>query len=240
MSISVIVPAYNEELYIAPTLRAITAARDYLQARAECPVEILVVNNGSTDKTAEIARGLGATVLFDSNHNIARARNCGAKSASGEVLVFIDADTLVPEPILLRIHHLTEDRCLGGGADTLYTPKRASMALYLGIWRVIGKLATMVQGPLQFCRKDVFLVIGGYDESILIGEDVDFFFRLCRYAKSVRGSVTHIVDLRVRPSARRFDRWPLWRVLVYTNPVFIGLFNRVPRAWGGWYVDVPR
>jgi glycosyltransferase involved in cell wall biosynthesis len=241
MSISVIIPAYDEELYIARTIRAILAARDYLQAKAACPVEILVVNNGSRDGTASVAGGLGAVVLFESNHNIACVRNRGAKAASGDVLVFIDADTWVPEPILLRIHQLTGDRqCLGGAADTLYTPRRKSIALYLGIWRVVGKLANLAQGPLQFCRKDVFFAIHGYNESLLMGEDVDLFSRLRRYAKRVRGHVTYIVDLRVRPSARRFDRWPLWRTLLFTNPLFIGLFSRVPRAWAGWYGDAPR
>ena len=93
----------------------------------------------------------------------------------------------------------------------------------------------MVQGATQFCRRDVFEEIGGYDENAWIGEDVDFFWALKRLAKRENGSVRSIRDPRVHASSRRFDRWPVWKTLICTNPLFIALLRRRKWAWGGWY-----
>jgi GT2 family glycosyltransferase len=98
----------------------------------------------------------------------------------------------------------------------------------------------MAQGATQFCRKDVFLALGGYDETLYMGEDVDLHWRLKGLAARRRGSVSFIEDLRVKPSTRRFDRWGLWRTLVWTNPLFILLFRRRKAAWRGWYDEAPR
>ena len=98
----------------------------------------------------------------------------------------------------------------------------------------------MVQGATQFCRRDVFEQIGGYDEGTWIGEDVDFYWSLRKLAKETNREVRLIRSPRVRPSARRFDKWPLWRTLVWTNPLFIALFRRWKAVWGGWYSDAVR
>lgn len=68
-----------------------------------------------------------------------------------------------------------------------------------------------------------------------MGEDTDFYGRLRRLARKTRGTVRLIRAPHVRPSSRRFDGWPLWKTLVWTNPLFIALFRRWKAAWGGWY-----
>jgi hypothetical protein len=73
-----------------------------------------------------------------------------------------------------------------------------------------------------------------------MGEDVDLFWRLRRHARSGAGRVVVLGDVVVRPSPRRFDAWPLWRTLVFTNPLVIRALMRSPRAWHGWYVSPPR
>jgi hypothetical protein len=98
----------------------------------------------------------------------------------------------------------------------------------------------MAQGATQFCRHDLLLGLNGYDETLFMGEDVDFYWRLKRIAKQQNGSVVFIEDLRVVPSARRFDQWPLWRTVVWTNPLFILLFQRRRTCWHGWYKAAPR
>jgi len=100
MSISVIVPAFNEERCLPATLDAIDRSAALLESCAGVRAERIVVDNGSTDRTASVARSLGARVIAESQHNIARVRNCGAAAALGNVLVFVDADTLVPEELL--------------------------------------------------------------------------------------------------------------------------------------------
>jgi hypothetical protein len=93
----------------------------------------------------------------------------------------------------------------------------------------------MAQGASQFCRCDAFVSLGGYDEALYMGEDVDFYWRLRRLAKQ-RGGYAHLIsDLQVTPSPRRFDRWSAWQILVWINPIFIGLFRRRKSVWHGWY-----
>ena len=101
---------------------------------------------------------------------------------------------------------------------------------YLQFWRVIGTLTGMAQGATQFFRKDIFLALKGYDETLFMGEDVDLYWRLKKFARQHNGKVVFIKDIRVVPSTRRFDQWRLWRTLFWTNPLLILLFRRSKTA----------
>ena len=124
--------------------------------------------------------------------------------------------------------------------DVDFRPRRLAVRLYLGAWRVFGRATGMVQGAAQFCRRCTFEQTGGYDESVWMGEDVDFYWKLRGLAKSTGRTVRFIREPRVRPSSRRFDRWPVWKIIVWTNPLVIALFRRWKRAWAGWYSDPVR
>ncbi len=236
MKLSVVVPAFNEEAYLASTLDSIHRAAADLLGRADVHIETIVVDNGSSDETAAVARDNGAKVVREPEQGISRARNVGARHAEGDVLVFVDADVALPETLLTEIHAAMSDPdCIGGGVDVEYRPRRLSVRLYLHGWRLLGRLMTMVQGAAQFSRRCAFEQLGGYDETAWIGEDVDFYWRLRRLAHK-KGKRVHLIrDIRVRPSTRRFDMWPLWRILLWTNPVFIALLRRTRSVWGGWY-----
>ena len=241
MNLTIIIPAYNEEAYLPPTLDAIHASVAHLQTGTDVDVEIVVVDNNSVDGTAEVARRCGATVIKECVQGISRARNAGARSPHGDFLVFVDADVIVPRTTLLEIYSVMSDpACIGGGVDVDYRPKRRAMRFYLRIWRALGRLTDMVQGATQFCRKSVFEEIGGYDERAWIGEDVDFYWALKRYAKRNDLEACVVRNVRVQPSSRRFDKWPLWRTLIWTNPLFIVAFRRWKRFWGDWYADAVR
>ena len=241
LSISIIIPAYNEEKYLPETLNSLNRAKQYLCDRGAKTTEIIVIDNSSTDQTTNIAQALGATVISELIRNIAKARNTGARIAKGNIFVFIDADTIVPETLLWRISQAISDgKCIGGAVDTGYRPIRFLLRIYLRIWRLLGKLAGMAQGATQFCRRDVFLSLGGYDETIYMGEDVDFYWRLRKAAKDQELHICFINDLQVVPSCRRFDQWPFWRTLVWTNPMVILLLRRWKKAWNGWYDAIPR
>jgi glycosyltransferase involved in cell wall biosynthesis len=239
--ISVVVPAFNEEDYLGATLASLNQAKTFLGGEESLTAEIIVVDNDSNDSTANIARTVGATVARETQHNVAKVRNTGAKLSHGDVLVFVDADTIVPEKLLTRIvEAMSDDTCFGGAVDTDYRPLKPTVQAYLQCWRIIGKLAGMAQGATQFCRKDVFFSLKGYDEALFMGEDVDLYWRLKRFAKRQNGSVIFIDDIRVAPSTRRFDQWRLWRTLTWTNPLFILMFRRSATWWRGWYKTVPR
>ncbi|NOQ78330.1 MAG: glycosyltransferase, partial [Gammaproteobacteria bacterium] len=98
-SISVIIPAYNEEEFIEKTLKSVfSCVSEYVGH-----VEIIVVDNNSKDNTGEIAASMGAKVVFEPKNQIARARNAGAEQAMGDYLVFVDADTLLEGDILDKV-----------------------------------------------------------------------------------------------------------------------------------------
>jgi glycosyltransferase involved in cell wall biosynthesis len=241
-AISVIVPAFNEERYLPQTLEHLRcAAREYVCATDAAQVEIIVVDNDSTDRTFDIAISSGARVVSVPRHNIARVRNAGALAATGDLFVFVDADTLVPKALLCTIARLMQDpTSLGGAVDINYRPVRSVIRLYLGLWRLIGTIWGMAQGATQFCRRDAFAALGGYDETIYMGEDVDFYWRLRRLAKSQHTRVEFVSDIQVVPSCRRFDQWPISRTLVLTNPLLVALFHRRRSPWVRWYADPPR
>ena len=241
MRISVIVPAYNEEKYIRATLDSIKRAQHLLLRDKGISSEIIVVDNDSTDSTASIALSLDARVVKAPTHNVAQVRNTGASMADGNVLVFVDADTIVAERLLWRISEVMRDEsCFGGAVDTDHQPAKFSVKVYLRLWRLLGKVTGMAQGATQFCRGNVYELLRGYDETLYMGEDVDFYWRLKQFAKRRNAHVSFIDDVQVSPSTRRFDKWPLWRTLIWINPLFVLILRRRKQAWRDWYVTAPR
>jgi glycosyltransferase involved in cell wall biosynthesis len=241
MSISVIVPAYNEERYLGEALKSIQKAKEFLLKKDAVPVEIIVVDNGSTDSTSDIALSSGASVVKETKHNVARVRNAGASFAKGKVLVFIDADTIVPDELLWRINEvMVSQSCFGGAVDTDYRATKTLVNIYLHLWRILGRLAGMAQGATQFCRREVYASMLGYDEALYMGEDIDFYWRMKQFAKRQNAHVCFIEDIQVVPSTRRFDQWSFWRILICTNPFYVLAFRRKERAWRGWYRVIPR
>src|SRR5918992_378513 len=106
--ISIIIPAYNEERYLPETLKRISEALSIV----DCPSEIVVVDNCSQDETKQIAESIGARVCSESEHNISKVRNTGAKNSAGDILVFVDADTLVPPTLFQEIAKvMTDEQC---------------------------------------------------------------------------------------------------------------------------------
>ena len=236
MKLTIIIPAFNEEAYLPSTLDSIQTSAAHLRTHSEAEIDIIVVDNNSEDATAAVARSKGATVVPEPVQGIARARNAGAGNANGDVLVFVDADVQLPTALLAEIHTaMSAPACVGGAVDVEYRPKRGFIRFYLRAWRILARLTGMAQGATQFCRKSVFDEMGGYDEKAWIGEDADFFWALKKLARRTGRSTRFIQAPRVQASSRRFDKWPLWKILVWTNPLFIALFRRRKAFWSGLY-----
>jgi glycosyltransferase involved in cell wall biosynthesis len=238
MDLSIVVPAYNEERGLPETLIRLQNAVEMLSSRS---AELVVVDNASADNTAGVARRLGATVVEEPVQGIGRARNRGAARSQGDVLVFVDADVNVPPTLLSTIERELEDQdCVGGGFELWYEAQRPSARVYLAAWRVLGHAIGAVQGGVQFCRRHSFERLGGYNEALWMGEDVEFFWRLRHSARVNQKRVAVLRDPKVIASARRFDQWPLYRTLLYTNPLVASLLAKRRKTWERWYRDPPR
>ena len=242
MRFSVIIPAYNEEHYLEATVATILAAERHLERiRPSDSIEVIVVDNDSEDRTGELAARLGCRVIAEQVHNIGRVRNTGAREADGDVLIFIDADTLVPQNTFeLIAERMDGPNCIGGAVDVDHKPAKLLIRVYLFLWRFIAKLTGMAQGASQFWRRAEFLKVGGYDEGIFMGEDVEFYWKMKRHARQSSNHVALIDEVRVVPSARKFDQWSILRTFVKTNPIYILLYRRTKSAWAGWYEDRPK
>jgi glycosyltransferase involved in cell wall biosynthesis len=238
MKVSIIIPAYNEERCLPETLGRINKALSVV-AR---PSEIIVVDNDSQDGTKRVAEAFGANVFLEKNHNISRVRNTGAKNSTGDVLIFVDADTLVPGTLFQKIAAVMEDeKCFGGAVAVEYEDfRRRWMKFYLAGWKFWGKFFNMAQGAAQFCRKSVFEELKGYDQTIFMGEDVEFYWRLSKYARRKESYLHFVEHPTVRTSARRFDKMSLWKTLLLTHPVFIRLTWRKKSFWKDWYEKAVR
>ena len=114
------------------------------------------------------------------------------------------------------------------------------MRLYLSGWRLLASVAGMAQGGVQFCTSEAFQAIKGYDERLYMGEDVDFYWRLRRYARQTGRGLCVLSGRYAASSSRRFDLCSVWEILIWTNPVFIALFRKRKAAWSRWYEVPPR
>jgi glycosyltransferase involved in cell wall biosynthesis len=238
VKLSVIIPAFNEEKCLPETLGRIG---DSLSIVAPCS-EIIIVDNDSQDGTRQVAEDFGVKVIRESEHNISKVRNTGAKNATGDVLIFIDADTVVPEALFQTIFAVMEDSHCCGGAVAVEYPAIESrwIKFYLKAWKFWGTVFNMAQGAAQFCRKSVFEELDGYDETIYMGEDIEFYWRLSKFAKRNKKCLHFIQDPAVKTSARRFNRMSFWRTLLLTHPIFIRLMWRDKSYWKDWYENAIR
>lgn len=184
MKLSVIIPAYNEEKRIEECLRCVFAALR-ANARPDFWSEIIVVDNNSTDATGRLARQAGAKLLFEPVNQISRARNKGATVATGDWLLFVDADTIVSAETLGETLELMQSgRCVGG-ATVLKFDRLSTVAKYATVLgnRIIRWLK-LTCGCYVFCCADAFRDIGGFHHEMFAAEDAQLGKAMKRWGKS--------------------------------------------------------
>jgi glycosyltransferase involved in cell wall biosynthesis len=176
----VVVPAFNEERLLAGSLAAIRAAM-----RAFDDSELIVCDNNSTDRTADIARAAGATVVFEPVNQIARARNAGAARASGDWLVFVDADSYPSFELFSdALDEMRSGTCLGGGATVACETRDPLARFWLAFWNALSRMARWAAGSFVYCDAQAFRELGGFSPELYAGEEIDFSRRLKRFARS--------------------------------------------------------
>lgn len=187
--ISFVIPAYNEESLLGRTLAALD---DAARAVGE-PYEILVADDDSTDRTAAIAREHGARVVPVRHRQIAATRNAGAREAAGEMLVFVDADTIVTGAAVREAVAAIRRGAAGGGCAFRFDGRlplygRVLEAVVHRLYRALG----LASGCFLFCTREAFRATGGFDERLFGGEEAALSRALRRQGRFVilRESVT--------------------------------------------------
>ena len=187
--ISFVVPAHNEERLLEGTLRAIHFAA---RAVAES-YEVIVVDDASTDGTAAVAHVNGARVIQVRFRQIARTRNAGARAASGTVLIFVDADTIVQPATVAASVAALEAGAAGGGATVYFDGVLPLwIRILLPVLRTGLRLGRMAAGCYVFCSRTAFDAVGGFDERFYAAEEIAFSRALQRHGSvlTLRESVT--------------------------------------------------
>ena len=208
MRFSVVIPAHNEAVLLPQGLQAIDGAA----RQTTCDVEVIVVANRCTDATAALARAAGAIVVEDESRNIAAVRNAGAATATGDVLLTVDADCRMSHLTFREIERLLDTgRFVGGGTKVL--PERWSPGILATYGVVaIGLALTRLSGGLFWCPRSDFEAVGGFDESLLLAEDLDFARRLRAHGKRNGRRFTMLRAAPVVASCRKFDRFGDWHM----------------------------
>ncbi len=206
-SISIVIPAFNEAAYIARTLESLSAAALYYGTE----VETIVVDNNSTDATAEIARSLGASVVYEPINQIARARNAGARTASGDCLVFLDADTTIEGDILDKVAaRLSSGRVIGGGAWAEPDSDWLGRLVFKYLINMALAVRNVTVGPFLYCDRLAFQKVGGFEESLYAAEEISLARRLKREGRKDQRQwkiIKYDKQHRVITSARKFRRF---------------------------------
>ena len=221
MKISVIVPAFNEEKLLGASLAEIKSAATAFLAR-DWTFELIVCDNNSTDRTADIARAAGAKVVFEPINQIARARNAGAAAATGDWLVFVDADT---HPCVSLFAEVTEQiasgRCLAGGVTIRLDEYLFVAGLITQLWNYASRLNRLLAGSFIFVEAAAFRRVGQFSSDMFAAEELELSQRLKKHARETRKKIIILHHYPIKTSARKMSLYTLREHLTLLGRVFL-------------------
>jgi rSAM/selenodomain-associated transferase 2 len=221
--VSVIIPTLNEAGAIAITLQALLGL---------APFEIIVVDGGSTDSTRAIAERFGVRVLI-SEPGRARQMNCGARDATGDVLLFLHADTTLPASALKDISSAMRDRdCPAGRFDVEIEGAHWMLKIIARLINYRSRITKIATGDQAlFVRRTIFESLGGFQDIPLM-EDIAF----CRALKRI--APMSCLRSRVITSGRRWERDGIWRTIIQMWTLKLGYLAGVsPERLKQYYAD---
>jgi glycosyltransferase involved in cell wall biosynthesis len=210
MRVSVVLPAFNEEKLLPAALAAVRDAASAFTARG-WEWECVVCDNNSTDGTAAVARAGGATVVFEPVNQIGRARDAGARAATGEWLVFIDADSTPSAELFADIaERIASGRALGGGSTVELEPGTPRYARFVcGIWNLCSRLAGWAAGSCVWVEAEAFRAAGGFGTEYYAGEEVFLSRRLKMLARRSGRRFVILAQHPLRTSSRKLKLYTL-------------------------------
>ena len=212
MKYSVILPCFNEAHNIIETLPSLKKAVGVRQ-----DIEIIVVDNGSTDESATLARQFGAKVITCDRVTISTTRNIGARHGLGEYFYFLDIDIAVPEELFAVLDRFVDGKIHDVLGFVDLAPADSPWFAYTWSLRSLARRekyqpVEWLPGRNIFVPRTLFEQIGGFNEDLRTGEDKDFVFRL-RQAGAKVASDSHLL-LQPLGYERTFGEWcrkEFWR-----------------------------
>jgi len=226
---SLIIPAYNEEVLLPRLLETVRVARDRYKGGAE-RIEVIVADNSSTDRTAEIAHAHGCRVAPVEKRCIAAARNGGATVARGAVLCFTDADGQIhPETFNAIKRAMDTGRCVAGATGcTLERNSIGTAMAYIILMPLVW--ATGMDSGVVFTRAEDWRAVSGYNEERRYAEDVQFLWDLKRLGRKRRQKLMRPKGAKTIASTRKWDSHGEWHYpLMILKAGFYMIFARKNR-----------
>ncbi len=208
---SVIIPAKNEAGMIGQCIRSINDKSNY----PKNDFEIIIVDNGSSDNTVDIAQSEGAIVFVKPGLTISGLRNFGASISKGSILVFIDADcTVNPDWLKTARKYIERSDVVCFGSAPVIPEKPTWVQKTWFKVRTRGECVSEVrwlESMNMFVRKEIFQMINGFDESLVTCEDVDISYRLSKYGKIISDPSISVVHHGEADRVSVFFRKEKWR-----------------------------
>jgi glycosyltransferase involved in cell wall biosynthesis len=232
-----VVPAYNEEKLIGATLGSLREAATAWAARG-WETETIVCDNNSSDGTAELARAGGARVVFEAVNQIGRARNRGAEAATGDWLVFVDADSRPTRELFGEVaEEVASGKCLAGGCTVQLDEWHFVGGTLTAAWNIISRMNKWVAGSFVFCQAEAFRKIGGFNLELFASEEIDLSKRLKKLAKATGKKIMILHRHPLLTSARKvrlYSTAELWR---FTRKAILNPRQTITsrEACGPWY-----
>ena len=234
------IPAYNEEKLLPRLLDTVDEARRCYPEGTE-EIEVVVSNNGSTDRTAEVASARGCRIAEVEKRIIGAVRNGGARIARGKVLSFVDADArLHPETFLEIDEVLSDPRILAGTSGVrLERWSLGIAATFAFMYPVV--LFTQIDTGVLFCYAEDFDEVGGFDERRQFGEDMAFMWALKHLGRQRGQALRRLRRAKSIFSLRKFDEFGDWHYIThmwrFIQPMFADPDARSEFADRYWYAD---
>jgi glycosyltransferase involved in cell wall biosynthesis len=235
--VSIVVPAFNEEQIIVSSLQSIRDAMTAFEA-VGWTCELIVCDNNSTDRTAELARSAGAAVVFEPVNQISRARNTGAAAANGAWLLFVDADSHPSRELFEDMTDVVRaGRCVAGGSTVHVEHPGRIVALVAAFWNRISRLTRWAAGSFVFCEAAAFRQVGGFSLELFAAEEIDLFRKLKRLARRSGRSIQILHRHPLRTSGRKAQLYSPWEAARFALRTLVrrGRTLRSPEECFQWY-----
>jgi glycosyltransferase involved in cell wall biosynthesis len=218
VKVSIVVPAYNEQKLIQETLRHIKQSSEAFH-EIGWRTELIVCDNNSSDATAALAQKEGARIVFEPINQISRARNAGAAAASGDWLLFVDADSF-PTPELFRevAAAISSGRYLAGGCTVRLDSWGPASRVLLKGWNFLSRVGRLMAGSFIFCERGAFEEVGRFSLELYASEELDLSRKLKRLARKRRKKIVILHRHPLLTSSRKMH--------LYSGREFLRFFVR--------------